>query len=81
MSSTYKHYQISKDLISYSSSGKAIGLKVCRSDGVWLSGYVWFPLSQCVVKDNGNSITTIYIPTWLVNSKLGLTNKIIEYRR
>ena len=78
MSSTYKQYRILSDHISYSSSGKSIGLEVCKPDGILLSGYVWFPLSQCIIKDVGNNVTLVYIPTWLVNSKIGLTNKIVE---
>ena len=48
---------------------KAIGLTIERRDGVVLPNKVYFPKSQCIIRESGTYVT-IKIPMWLWNSKL-----------
>jgi hypothetical protein len=55
---------------------KAIGVRVKRSDGVWIPGFVYFPKSQCEVINKGSKYK-VTIPEWLYNKKVSYCYSIV----
>ena len=62
-------YTVSNDEVKLSS--KAIQLPVKRTDNGALVDRVWFPLSQVEVEE-GKDITSVRIPKWLLDEKVGI---------
>lgn len=57
---------------------RAIGVRLKRSDDVWLPGFVYFPKSQCEVINKGSKYK-VSIPEWLLNDKISYGYSIVTY--
>lgn len=57
---------------------KAIGVRLKRSDGVWLPEFVYFPKSQCEVINKGFKYK-VMIPEWLYNNKVSYGYSIVTH--
>ena len=71
-----KTFFIQPDLIHETSN--AIGVRVKRSDGVWLPSFVYFPKSQCELINRGSNYK-VSIPEWLYKKKISYGYSIVTY--
>ena len=71
----YKSFTIDHDNIQF--TDKAVGLKIKRSDGVWMPKPIWIPLSSVNVEKEGNFYKVV-IPEYWIKRKVPDGYRIVE---